>query len=378
MGTHPIFESDFDCLTDKIAKIGRDEQFESIINDIMTNTLSNQLPWLVDGHEPNINDQEIILFPEMEAPPSTANESQDYQAMSQLATSRTDDHIAGIVEMLQGGNDFIEENTEEINVVYPDHPLKANGISYISTDGKLYATHRGKPSEEKAIVFGLKGITSVNTSAGQSHCLAIYLSVPGVHEEITSCPEHESRFKTCAGNPKEFMQVFFKGDRCDTKQDVGNGHIATLCPIVNSIDGNENDRTYKVMFNCFTSCIKKQYKEDKLLLNFAVIDFRGKEGVIAWKTEIPLFVSANPGRDSGRFIGNPGAKSGGASKNRVAKRPAIDIKTEIPENGFLTAAAMSIVNGHNIPAAKRTKFLSDLNRRIHALVESECRMEQTG
>merc|ERR1712130_276018 len=371
MGTHPIFESDFDCLTDKIAKIGRDEQFESIIDDIiMTNTMSNQLPWF-DGHEPDImiNDEEIILVPDPNPAPN------DYESMSQLATGRTEEHIAGLVDYLQGeNNDFMEE----IEVVYPDHPLKANGISYISTDGKLYATHRGKPSEEKAIVFGLKGITSVNTSAGQSHCLAIYLSVPGVHEEITSCPEHESRFKTCAGNPKEFMQVFFKGDRCDTKQDVGNGHIATLCPIVNSIDGNENDRTYKVMFNCFTSCIKKQYKEDKLLLNFAVIDFRGKEGVIAWKTEIPLFVSANPGRDSGRFIGNPGAKSGGASKNRVAKRPAIDIKTEIPENGFLTAAAMSIVNGHNIPAAKRTKFLSDLNRRIHALVESECRMEQTG
>ena len=260
-------------------------------------------------------------------------------------------------------------------MVYPEHPLKANGVSYISADGKLYATHRGKPSEEKAIVFGLKGITSVN----QSHCLAIYLSVPGVHAEITTCPEHESKFKGCAGNSKEFMQVFYKGTRCEDKVQV-NGHLAVMCPIVNLIDENENDRTYKVMFNCFTSCIKKQYKEDKLLLNFAVINFRGEKGDLIWRTDIPLFVSANPGRDSGRFIGNPGAKSGGSSKNRVAKRPAIDVKTEIAERDSLLSspAAMNIINRYNIPAAKRQKFLSETNQRLLAFLENECRMAETG
>ena len=72
-------------------------------------------------------------------------------------------------------------------------------------------------------------------------------------------------------------------------------------------------RLYKLKFNCFTSCLNKDKSLD-LFLNVIPIgaDFQPMQ---SRAYAIPLFVSANPGRDSGLFIGKPGLKSG-------SKRPS--------------------------------------------------------
>lgn len=252
----------------------------------------------------------------------------------------------------------------ETSVVYPVHPLKANGISYIADDGRLYATHRGK--DNKRIVFGL---THLEQDKFPQARLAVYLSMPGVHETITACPSHRATFDST-----DVMKVFYKGEHQTTIQTV-KGCKAVICPLVDCIT-DDNDRTYQIEFNCFTSCVQKTYKGENLFVNFVICNTNGEE---LWKKSTLLKVSANPGRDSKVFNGEKKPKptkrksDESLSEPPVKREPSNDPCDYIDSTPMISPAARNMIETalpHISSAAKRQLF-QKLNRRLGNLLKSE-------
>ena len=62
----------------------------------------------------------------------------------------------------------------EVELTFPKHPLKANGISYFNDKGVLYATHRLK--DQKQVPFGISGISE---RTHPSLIAFMYASIPG-------------------------------------------------------------------------------------------------------------------------------------------------------------------------------------------------------
>ena len=112
---------------------------------------------------------------------------------------------------------------------FPDHPLKANGISYLGrgTQPKgddplsLYSTHRHK--DNKAMTFGIKNVADFAPGSK----LFVYLSIPGVHKKIQSCAKHRDAYP----DSPEFMTVYYRDQQAEERVEM-DGKFGFLVPLV--------------------------------------------------------------------------------------------------------------------------------------------------
>ena len=111
-----------------------------------------------------------------------------------------------------------------MKVVYPDHPKKANGISFVgkTRDGRpcLYATHRLK--DNKMITFGIENVQDFEPGTK----LFIYLSIPGFHSRIESCAKHKDQYP----NDIDLMTVYYK-DKISQEFVEMEGKFGFLVPL---------------------------------------------------------------------------------------------------------------------------------------------------
>jgi len=134
-------------------------------------------------------------------------------------------------------------------------------------------------------------------------------------------------------------------------------------------------RAYKLRFSCFTSCLKKE-KTDELRL--CVTPVAPDHTIdLSRSYSIPLIVSANPGRDSGLFIGQPGLIKGFAGTKRPARPGSASGLSGIPikrepttsragsSGNFLTPDAHRMLE--NVSDCKK----NEINFRIGKLIETE-------
>ena len=169
---------------------------------------------------------------------------------------------------------------QAIYVQYPEHELKTNGISYFSKEATLFATHRRTYKGGKCIMFGLTNFLYPDSKHAN---LVIYMSERGNHKDISACRNHAEEFDS-----NDLMTVYFK-DEEQTQKQIVEGFEGINCPVVDEIK-KDNNTTYKIRFNCYSSCFKKD-----LTIHFvAYVD--GKE---VWSQTQPIKITANPGRDSG-------------------------------------------------------------------------------
>jgi len=255
----------------------------------------------------------------------------------------------------------------ETSVVYPDHPLKANGISYVAEGRGLYATHRGR--DDKKMVFGLTKLEQNDYPLAR---LGVYLSMPGVHETITACPSHASAYST-----NNVMNIYFKGQEQTFTQNIEN-HTAVMCPLVDAIS-DDNDRTYEIKFTCFSSCVRKTYKGEKLFLNFVIV----ANGKVLWKDSTLLQVTANPGRDSKKFSGDKKArpvkrKSDEFLKEPPVKREPTDDCIYIDPTPMVSPSAKDLIEDNvpsNVSADEKKRFRDKMNKRIEVMMKHEIKLE---
>ena len=134
-------------------------------------------------------------------------------------------------------------------------------------------------------------------------------------------------------------------------------------------------------FSCFTSCLTKiKQKSDDLCLCVTPIN-SNSEPDLSRTYSIPLIVSANAGRDSGLFVGQPGLFKGqGALKRpQTGQTSGIPVKREAKwdfnRNGkignFLTPDAHKMLI--NFSDAKK----SEINFRFGKMLETELEIAKT-
>jgi hypothetical protein len=363
-----------------------------LFEEIMTNSFqpTTRLPPYNSMMTEELN-HEIEGFVSLE-PVETARESdrpgtaqvQPERVQFQRQASRTNDHISDIMQTLMEpssgtassecvGEWFRPAETEnritleptlythvDPEIEYPNHQLRANGISFISEDGKLFATNRGK--DNKQISFGLANFDRSRMPKAE---LMVYLSMAGKHDQIVACAGCGERY-----GATDFMEVTFRGERQTKEVQLSDGAIGILCPIVENVP-EDNNCTYKIRFNCFTSHLKIN-KSDRVKLNFAII-VDGTEPAI-WTDRIDLEVTANPGRDSGVFV--PASRAGNKRPKTEpglveAKRSKLNnIKVERGHFDFLTPAAMEMIRSKMAPE-QAAQFMADMNVRFCSTLTTE-------
>lgn len=252
-------------------------------------------------------------------------------------------------------------------IVYPTHVLRANGISFLSSDGKLFATNRGK--DNKHMFFGLDHFDKTANGSDYAEAeLLVYLSAAGKHGKIVGCAACAEKY-----NSTEFMEVSFMSKRQTREVELPGGGFGILCPIVDNI-GEDNNRTYQIKFNCFTSHLKAQ-KSDQVRLNFAIIM---PNGMIIWDHKVTVEVTANPGRDSGVFVPMAGRPTKRPSITKtepgvpIKRARAIPVKTE--RSDFLSPAAMDLIRSKIPPetsAEVTHRLYSKMQRRIENMINME-------
>ena len=115
-----------------------------------------------------------------------------------------------------------------MDVAFPDHPLKANGISYLGrgkgakegTPIGLYCTHRHK--ENKMMSFGVKNVCEFPPGTK----LFVFLSIPGVHSKIESCAKHKDMYS----DSPEFMTLYHRDSIVEERCEMG-GRYGFLVPL---------------------------------------------------------------------------------------------------------------------------------------------------
>jgi len=245
-------------------------------------------------------------------------------------------------------------------IEYPEHVLRANGISFVSKDGRLFATNRGK--DNKHIFFGLGNF---DRSRSPGTHLLVYLSVPGKHDKINACAACVEKYDST-----EFMEISFRGQRQQKKVTLSNGASAIVCPIVETI-GEENNRIYHIKFNCFTSHLKDQ-KTDRVKLIFGIVNSGMTEQI--WDHKVELEVTANPGRDSGCFVPAAKRKVEPGLPVNDNKRPKLStVKTERTTFEFLSPAAKQMIASKMQPEHQQ-QFMANMNRRFFTTLDMEIEM----
>jgi hypothetical protein len=246
----------------------------------------------------------------------------------------------------------------EPRIVYPDHPKKANGISYLTPEGKLYATHRMK--SDLKMQFGLENFVQENDPNAM---LGVYLSMPGVHKKITNCAKHAHDYKTT-----EMMKLYFKGIEQTAEVKI-NGFDISVSPITSTI-GDNNDRTYEIQFSCYTSCSCKANRGKELSLNFVLCS----GGNITFKHIVPLFVSANPGRDSQIFKTKKRKSDESMGSTLPVKREAPEDPNQFfDETPYLSPAVLQMIEDQlprNMPESDRRRFKLNQNALVMAQIRT--------
>jgi hypothetical protein len=287
--------------------------------------------------------------------------------------SQTQDHISTIMQGLLEPADFqlpverpVESECEPTlfshlnpEIEYPQHVLRANGISFVSSDGRLFATNRGK--DNKHIYFGL---TNFDRNIRPGAQLLVYLQVPGKHEKISSCAACVEKY-----NAHDFMELTFCGKRQTREVALQGGYHAIVCPIVDNISSEDNNKIYQIRFNCFTSHLKDN-KTDRVKLVFAIVNEELTEQI--WEHKVELEVTANPGRDSGCFV--PASKRTAKMEPGVSvKRPKLaDVKSEMNGESFehLSVATKQMIMSKVAPEDCQ-QFMFNMDRRILSMLNTE-------
>lgn len=245
-------------------------------------------------------------------------------------------------------------------IEYPEHVLRANGISFVSKDGRLFATNRGK--DNKHIFFGLGNF---DRSRSPGTHLLVYLSVPGKHDKINACAACVEKYGS-----HDFMEVSYRGQRQQKIVNLSDGAAAIVCPIVENI-GEENDRIYQIKFNCFTSHLKDN-KTDRVKLIFGIVNSAITEQI--WEHKVELEVTANPGRDSGCFVPAAKRKVEPGLPVNDNKRPKLStVKTERTSFEFLSPAAKQMIASKMQPEHQQ-QFMASMNRRFFTMLDMEIEM----
>ena len=136
------------------------------------------------------------------------------------------------------------------------------------------------------------------------------MSANGNHLNINACPTHAKRFES-----DEFMTCYFK-DVEQTERKHIDGFDAIVCEVDNIAENN--DTTYKIRFNCFSSCFRK--KDLELHFIFYV------DEQVVWRKNQAIQISANAGRDSGVFI---------TKRKKTATSPRSGLRHEVVFTGSL-------------------------------------------
>jgi len=274
-------------------------------------------------------------------------------------------------------------DTTRVELVFPQHPLKANGISYFNEKGVLYTTHRLK--DQKQVPFGIDGISD----SSHPHTIAfMYASIPGNHRDITICQKHAAEYQV---RNNHFMNITFQGQPLMIEENIlidGQYVRARRLPLVHEI-GRDNDRTYHVMFNCTNSCLSNREERKKLTLNVVILN-KFDRTVFKHLTQ-RVIISANAGRDAGVFKGAKRKSEAPAfdpnhKRERLEAIPSTQIQVKTPEGEFRPASIGERISArvgayrNSLPDSMPTVMIAlkekELEARIDALVRCTIETQQ--
>ena len=235
-------------------------------------------------------------------------------------------------------------------IVYPDHPKKTNGISYLGYDGSLFATHRMLKSIR--VPFGLENMCRSDDPHAR---IGVYLSMPGVFDPIKNCAKHAAEFKT-----DQMMALYYKGEDVEVNMERIEGFDVLTAPILPTI-GDDNNRTYALEFSCHTSCQTKHHGRGKTLtLNYVIVK-NGK--ILSLIHKCPLYITANPGRDCDKKA----EKKTGKRKSDESVTSSIPVKREHIEelpHRFIDQTPMISAAAHDLFDAQLPVTMTDEQRRV--------------
>jgi hypothetical protein len=253
----------------------------------------------------------------------------------------------------------------EKRIVYPVHPKKTNGISFIrQSDSALFATHRMAGIKPTQVPFGLEGMEQTDDPTAR---LVVYLSMPGVFENITTCARHKKDFQT-----DQMMELFFQGTNAGIEQVQINGTVGLAAPITRNIVG-DNNQAYQLQFNCLTSCQTKPRSSKKLFLNYAVISGNN----VIWTEKVQLFVTKNPGRDCDK---EEKAKSAVKRKSDESAGSSLPVKREnlddpgrfLDETPMIAPAAREMIESElaHLSPEVRQRVIRQTQAQFHSLLKT--------
>lgn len=255
-------------------------------------------------------------------------------------------------------------------IVYPDHPKKTNGISFVGSDGALYATHRMNKMRPMRVPFGLENMEQSDDPQAR---IGVYLSMSGVFDPIKNCAKHAADYKT-----DKMMDLYYKGGDAEVTVERLNGFDGVLtdvltAPITPTI-GEDNNRTYDLQFSCHTSCHTKKHGRGKeLTLNYVIV----KNGSMSLVHKVPLFITANPGRDCDKKDEKKTGKrksDESVGSGSPVKREHLDVPHRfINETPYISATAHDLMDAQlpeTMTAAQRRDFMLDQNAMISAVVKT--------
>jgi hypothetical protein len=167
--------------------------------------------------------------------------------------------------------------------------------------------------------------------------LAVWLSLPGVYNRLTTCPSHANRV-LLKYNHDDFMKVTFMN------QEVTAQIAPSTVPALDNhpslwempLPKNNDADAIELAFFCFSSCLKKGNAKEKLQLNVAILD--KVNNVIARDQQL-IRVTANPHRDAGVWPESAGgAKNGNSKQPRKQAKRAIPLKRQVSDDEYLPRA----------------------------------------
>ena len=145
--------------------------------------------------------------------------------------------------------------------------------------------------------------------------LAVWLSLPGVYNRLTTCPTH-ARKVTEKYQHDDFMKVQYMNQEVTAK--IARGTIVALDNHpdlwVMPLPKNGDRDAIELSFYCYSSCLKKGNAKEKLQLNVAILDDGNK---VIERDHQFIRVTANPQRDAGIW---PESTGGGVNSKQPRKQ----------------------------------------------------------
>jgi len=277
--------------------------------------------------------------------------SSRYSRNGRLLEMRKNDVIEGSVTSPEMIKLIKETNISEtdLKIIYPRHEPKA-AMESIYIDNVMWV----KNGKRVRFGFCLKSEKEIEIREKNLEIsIAIFLSIPGHHENITACPKHADLSTNGA-----FFSIF------RLNQEYSNEQVISL-----PLEHNNDDHSMALYFYCVSSCLKnKENKSKDLSLNF--LFFLSEKNLISegYSKRLNLSHSRNI-----RITTNPGRDAG-----VLRKRPRTEDYQ--PDSATLVNAILQTIPTTSQPEIKRalisiplceTSFFNRLQRSIEKTVKFE-------